>query len=133
MMVWQSAERNEWATAIPEALEAPEQTPFWETPFSLGDPRKVESILRDAGFSDVGFTAVHEPVYYGPDVDTACDIVRSFKNTKDVLARLDEGAATRALDQLRGMLAAHLTQDGVQFDSRAWIVTARTISRDGGD
>jgi len=132
MMVWQSSERNEWATAIPEALTVPDhavcatagQTPFWKTPFSLGDPTVVEAILHEAGFSAVGFTEVHEPVYYGPDVETAYDIVCSFKNTKDVLARLDADVARRALDQLRGMLADRLTRDGVLFDSRAWIVEA---------
>ncbi|HEV7607868.1 MAG TPA: class I SAM-dependent methyltransferase [Steroidobacteraceae bacterium] len=126
MMVWQSAARNEWATAIPEALAVPDQTPFWETPFSLGDASVVEAILRNGGFLDIGFIDVREPVYYGPDVDTAFDIVCSFKNTKDVLAKLDADAAKRALDQLRGMLAERLTQDGVLFDSRAWIVTAIT-------
>ena len=85
----------------------------------------VEAILHKAGYSDLGFTEVHEPVYYGPDVDTAYDIVCSFKNTQDVLARLDARAAERALEQLRGMLARHLTDDGVLFDSRAWIVGAR--------
>lgn len=134
MMVWQSAARNEWATAIPEALTAPNhaasttagQEPFWLSPFSLADESVVEALLHKAAFSDVGFTEVHEPVYYGPDVDTAYDIVCSFKNTQDVLARLDARAAERALDQLRGMLAGHLTDDGILFDSRAWIVSARS-------
>jgi ubiquinone/menaquinone biosynthesis C-methylase UbiE len=134
MMVWQSAERNEWATAIPQALTVPDhaasatagQESFWLSPFSLADESVVEAILHKAGFSDVGFIEVHEPVYYGPDVDTAYDIVFSFKNTQDVLARLDARAAERALDQLRGMLAGHLNDDGVLFDSRAWIVSARS-------
>ena len=80
---------------------------------------------KKSGFADVGFTEVHEPVYYGPDVDTAYHIIFSFRNTKDFLARLDAGDAERALDQLRRMLARHLTEGGVLFDSRAWIVTAR--------
>jgi SAM-dependent methyltransferase len=124
MMVWQGSARNEWATAIPEALRA--QQPFWGPGlFSLADAPVTEAILHKAGFSDVGFTEVHEPVYYGPDVDTAYDIVCSFKCTKDVLASLDAGAAERTSDQLRAMLAGHLTEGGVLFDSRAWIVTAR--------
>jgi ubiquinone/menaquinone biosynthesis C-methylase UbiE len=70
MMVWQSAERNEWATAIPEALTVSDlaasatarREPFWQAPFALADPSVVEAILLNAGFSDVGFTEVHEPV-----------------------------------------------------------------------
>jgi len=45
--------------------------------------------------------------------------------TSDALDRLAPDAARRALDRLREMLAAHLSGDGVWFDSRAWIVSAR--------
>jgi hypothetical protein len=43
--------------------------------------------------------------------------------------RLDPAAAARALGRLREMLAAHVSDSGVWFDSRAWIVTARTATR----
>jgi ubiquinone/menaquinone biosynthesis C-methylase UbiE len=127
MMVWQSCERNEWATAIPAALTVPgyaDSVTWGQELFSLAETTTVEAILAKAGFAEVGFTEVYEPVYYGADVDTAFQIVCSFKITKDVLARLDAGAAERALDQLRRMFAGHLTGNGVLFDSRAWIVTA---------
>ena len=128
MMVWQSCERNEWATAIPAALTVSGLTTTFnwgQGLFSLAEPFEVEAILQKAGFSDIGFAEVHEPVYYGPDVETAYQIVCSFKTTKDLLTRLDAGAAERALDQLRRMLGGRFTESGVLFDSRAWIVTAR--------
>jgi SAM-dependent methyltransferase len=126
MMVWQSGERNEWAIAIPLALDDHGVRPTWGPGlFSLAETDVVDAMLQEAGYAEVGFTDVHEPVYYGPDVDTAYQIICSFRNTKDFLARLDEGATVRALDQLRRMLAGHLTRDGVFFDSRAWIVSAR--------
>jgi SAM-dependent methyltransferase len=128
MMVWQSCERNEWAMAIPQALAVPEydgRATWGPGLFSLADAEIAAAMLRKCGFAEVGFTDVHEPVYYGPDVETACQIIGSFRNTKDFLARLDADAAQRALDQLRNMLASHLTEDGVLFDARAWIVTAR--------
>ena len=95
--------------------------------FSLAETDVVEAILQKSGFAEVAFSDVHEPVYYGPDVDTAYHIICSFRNTKDFLARLDAGAAERALDRLRRMLTDHLTGNGVLFDSRAWIVTARVV------
>ena len=55
----------------------------------------------------------------------ALDWVRGFRCTSDVLSRMDAAAAARALERLREMLAAHLSGNGVWFDSRAWIVTAR--------
>jgi hypothetical protein len=42
-----------------------------------------------------------------------------------VLKRLDPVAAERALERLRETLVAHASGDGIWFDSRAWIVTAR--------
>jgi SAM-dependent methyltransferase len=130
MMVWQAGERNEWDVAIRQSLEAAEgpvaavgasEVP---DPFSLADPPIVTEILQAAGFAGVAFTDVHEPVYYGPDVAVALDWVRGFTCTSEVLKRLDPVAATRADERLRQALAAHLSDGGVWFNSRAWIIAA---------
>ena len=129
MMVWQSHERNEWDVAIHESLGPAEGAAAIPSegpdPFSLADPPTVTEILQAAGFADVAFTDVREPVYYGPDVATALDWVRGFACTNRVLKALDPEAAARAIERLRKTLAAHTTDDGVWFNSRAWIVTAR--------
>ena len=129
MMVWQAPERNEWDVTIHQSLQgsgAPAAiAPPGLDPFSLADPPTVEGILQAAGFADVTFTDVQEPVYYGPDVAAALAWVRGFTCTNEVLKRLDPAAATHALDRLREALAAHLGDNGVWFTSRAWIVTAR--------
>jgi SAM-dependent methyltransferase len=130
MMVWQAHERNEWSVAIDRALEVPERSPgeASETPgdpFSLADPVIVEGILHAAGFADATFTDVHQPVYYGRDVATALGWVRGFTDTRDLLTRLDPTATGRALERLGETLHAHASTDGVWFDSRAWIVSAR--------
>jgi ubiquinone/menaquinone biosynthesis C-methylase UbiE len=128
MMVWQAHERNEWDVAIHQSLEAAEGPMAGASgrpdPFSLADPPTVKEILQAAGFAGVDFTDVHEPVYYGPDVAAALDWVRGFTCTSEVLKRLDPAAATRADERLRQALAAHLSDDGVWFNSRAWIITA---------
>lgn len=71
MMVWQKHELNEWSVAIEravgyEGLPVP-ASKAWD-PFSLPDRNTVEAILGAAGFGEVTFTDVHEPIYYGPDV-----------------------------------------------------------------
>jgi hypothetical protein len=58
-------------------------------------------------------------------VTAAVDWVCCFTCTNELLKRLDPAAAARALGRLREALAAHLSDDGVWFNSRAWIVTAR--------
>jgi SAM-dependent methyltransferase len=79
-------------------------------------------------FAGVAFTDVCEPVYYGPDVAAALDWVRGFRCTSEVLKMLDPAAATRAVERLREVLATHMSDGGVWFNSRAWIVTARCSS-----
>jgi SAM-dependent methyltransferase len=129
MMVWQAHERNEWDVVIHQSLAAAEGPMALPSrgpdPFSLADPLAVTEILEAARFADVAFTDVREPVYYGPDVAAAFDWVRSFMSTSEVLKRLDPAAAERAVGRLREALATHATGNGVWFNSRAWIVTAR--------
>jgi SAM-dependent methyltransferase len=128
MMVWQAHDRNEWDVAIRHALAGADGPTAvaggGPDPFSLADPTIVEGILRAAGYADVSFTDVAEPVYYGPDTAAALDWVRGFASTNEFLTRLDPAAAARALARLRDALAARRSEEGVWFDSRAWIVTA---------
>jgi hypothetical protein len=124
MMVWQAHDRNEWEVTIRHSLGAtvPSGLP---DPFSLADPSTVTEILEGAEFADVTFTDVSEPVCYGPDVDAAMAWVRGFACTGEVLKQLDPTAAERALGRLRAALVTHLSDGGVWFNSRAWVVTAR--------
>jgi len=50
--------------------------------------------------------------------------IRGFTCTSEALKRLDPAAAARAIQRLREALAAHASDGGVWFSSRAWIVTA---------
>ena len=125
LLVWQERDRNEWATALRQTLTAAPATPGGPDAFSLADPTVTEGILAAAGFTDVSFTDVHEPVYYGPDSATALDAVLRLLKFEALLADLDAAAAEQARTRLRTTLDAHTTDGGVYFDSRAWIVTAR--------
>jgi SAM-dependent methyltransferase len=125
LLVWQERGRNEWATTIRQTLTGASATPSGPNAFSLADPTVTENILAAAGFAEVSFTDVHEPVYYGPDSATALDAVLRLLKYEDLLADLDPAAAELARTRLRTSLDAHDTGGGVYFDSRAWIVTAR--------
>jgi SAM-dependent methyltransferase len=129
MMVWQDHDRNDWSVSIQRSLVgsevAPPLPPRDKNPFSLADATTVERILDAAGFGGATFADVHEPVYYGRDASAALDFVRGLWSTNDMLKRLDQASAERALERLRETLAAHEGARGVWFDSRAWIVTAR--------
>ncbi|RUM23255.1 class I SAM-dependent methyltransferase [Rhizobium vallis] len=124
-MVWQSRERNDWSGAIRQAL-AP-ATPVSAgapNPFSLGEPAIATDLLHAAGFTSVDFVDVREPVFYGSDVDAAFDALSSLYLVTDALAQTNE-PPDKPRQRLRDLLEEHMTAEGVFFDSRAWIITAR--------
>jgi SAM-dependent methyltransferase len=128
MLVWQDPERNEWFTAPREALRGPNPPAPAASdlePFSLADPATTEAIVTSAGFANIGFTGLYEPVYYGPTCDAAYDAVLRLRHARDLVANLDTSTADHARSRLRALLRDHDRGDGVLFESSAWIVTAR--------
>jgi SAM-dependent methyltransferase len=127
LLVWQRYERNEWARAIDSALGDAAQPPQpGDDPFSLGDAEAAVEILATAGFDEIRFEDVHEPVLYGHDLDAALAFVRGFQNISAGLATLSDREAARTVERLRDMLAAHYSDErGVVLDSRSWLITAR--------
>jgi SAM-dependent methyltransferase len=131
LMVWQGHDRNEWSVSLERALAAasgsPVQRPTGLDHFSLAEPATVHRVLGAAGFTDITTTEVHEPVFYGRDLDAALEWVRGFASTKQMLNRLDPPDHELALERLRTTLVEHARADGIWFDSRAWIVRARRL------
>lgn len=123
-LVWQSHDRNEWATVFSDVLAASIATPG-RGPFSLADPTMTESMLTTAGFTDIDFTELDEPVYYGPDSAAAYDNLLRLTGFTAFLTALEPTKADRARARLREILADHETETGVYFDSRSWLITAR--------
>jgi SAM-dependent methyltransferase len=126
-VVWQGAERNEWASVIRTSLaDGPGPAPpIDDSPFSLGEPVVAERLLTSAGFTDVSLTDVPDPVAYGPDVDTACGLVLGLRDARTLLALQGAEAAEHSRERLRRTLESYLTPDGVLVGARAWLITAR--------
>ena len=95
--------------------------------FSLGDPASGRRVLYEAGFADVTFAEVHEPVYYGADIDAALAFVLQFSTVQEMVGSLPDTARNHAIGRLRDLMVAHHCHDGVWLDARAWIVAARRI------
>jgi SAM-dependent methyltransferase len=126
LLVWQPAAQNEWAREIDAALGDAARPPApGSDPFSLGDTEATARLLGGAGFADLRFEDVREPIFYGDDVEAALAIVRDFDDTRAALASLSEDEAARAVERLRAMLAAHHSPErGVVLDARSWLITA---------
>jgi SAM-dependent methyltransferase len=128
MLVWQRRDDNEWAVAIGRAIDRPTQQGDGLDPFCLGAPRATEDILDRAGFADVRFDDVQEPMFFGNDVSEALAWVRGFHDVAETLDGLDPGARERAVERLTETLGDHWSAErGVIFESRAWLVRARSV------
>jgi ubiquinone/menaquinone biosynthesis C-methylase UbiE len=128
LLVWQSRESNEWANVVRDALRPTKETASATSPFLLAEPAEVERVLGAAGFENVRFTEVREPVYYGRDADAAYGFIRELRSTNEFLASVDPLTAEHALERLYNSVAAYETDNGVLFDSRSWIVEARSVT-----
>jgi len=126
-LVWQAYDRQEWSTAIRQAMTGNRMAPAGRGhgAFSLADPTVAAGVLTAAGFIAVEITEVREPIYYGPDAASARDALFDLRMIQDLVTDLDAAVTARALDRLQAMLDAHDTGEGVWFDSGAWLVTAR--------
>jgi SAM-dependent methyltransferase len=127
LLTWQPVTQNSWIREFTGALSAgrdlPPPPPDAPGPFSLSDPDRVHATLTAAGFADVELDAAREGMWFGTDADDACDFLIGFFAW--MLEGLDDAGRRRATEALRATATAHETDEGVVYDSAAWIVTAR--------
>jgi SAM-dependent methyltransferase len=127
LLIWQRYEQNEWVQAIDAALGHAAQPPQpGLDPFSLGEAEATAALLDRAGFANVRFEDVSEPVLYGHDLDAALSVIRGFQHVGAALESLSDDDAARTIERLRDTLAARYSVErGVALPSRSWLVTAR--------
>jgi ubiquinone/menaquinone biosynthesis C-methylase UbiE len=128
LLAWQELRRNEWLSAIRDALAVGRDLPAPRVgapgPFGLADADAVRLILAEAGFVDIELTDVAEQVQLGVDAADGFAFVRTLGITNGMLQGLEEETREGALDELRTTLAAHETDEGVLLGSRAWLIRA---------
>jgi SAM-dependent methyltransferase len=128
LLTWQGLADNEWLTEFRAALaigrELPTPPPDAPSPFALSDPDRVRAILGGAGFADIAFQALHEPMSFGSHRDDAFAFVRDL--TGWMREGLDDAGRDVALAALEQTIAEHTDDDdGVTYRSATWIITAR--------
>jgi SAM-dependent methyltransferase len=129
LLAWRELARNEWLMALREALAVGRQLPMpppdAPTPFSLADPDRVSRILDAAGFAEVAFEPIDEPIDFGSDADDAFAFMRTLGIVEGLTRDLDDAGRADALAALRATVDAHDEGDGVLFGTSAWLITAR--------
>lgn len=129
MLTWQGLLENEWLVALREALamgrDLPVPPPDAPTPFSFAEPDRARSILEAAGFEQVDLTPIDASMDFGSDADDAYAFAVTMGIVVGLTHELDEPTRQTALANLREMLAAHETPDGVLLGSASWLITAQ--------
>jgi len=126
LLTWQGLAGNEWLREFRSALavgrDLPSPPPDAPSPFALADPDRVRAILGAAGFADITFQSLHEPMSFGPDPDDAFDFVSEL--TSWMHNGLDETGRDAARAALRTTIAEHTSDRGVTYQSATWIIEA---------
>jgi SAM-dependent methyltransferase len=129
LLVWQVVANNEWLVELRRALAMGRDLPTPPVgvpgPFGLADPDHTRDLLSRTGYRDIGIEDVHPPMRLGEDVESAYGFVSRMGNTRGLLDDLGEDDRRAALGNLRAMLAAHETPQGVVLGTASWLVTAR--------
>ena len=86
LLAWRELARNEWLMALREALAVGRQLPMpppdAPTPFALADPERVRGILGAAGYEEIGFEPIDEPIEFGSDADDAFAFMRNARHRR---------------------------------------------------
>ena len=129
LLAWRELARNEWLLALREALavgrELPVPPPDAPTPFALADPDRVRGILGAAGYREIDFEPIDEPLEFGSDADDAYGFMRTLGIVEGLTHDLDDADRAHAMAELQGTITVHDGPDGVLFGASTWLITAR--------
>jgi SAM-dependent methyltransferase len=129
---WQAMKNNEW-TWIPiqtalQHLPPPEKpVPNAPGPFAFADPVRLESILADAGFSDIALQPFNTTLRIS-EAGTLPEAVRELTRIGPMGRLLqDQPQATlsKVFAALETVLLPYFKEGGLELDSAIWLVTAK--------
>jgi len=133
---WRGAGENDWVRLPMRAIApiiGPPAPPPPEAPgpFSFGDRARVERILTEAGFVDVGFIAIDHPITFGEGenrqaaIEDAVDLAFQVGPLTRALADQPEAVRQQAMPLVREAFAAKAVGEAVVIEGAGWVVTAR--------
>ena len=123
---------NGWVRELASALppgDGPKPDPHAPGPFAFGDRERVEGILSEAGWQEIGFESIDYSMVVGEGEDAVDEALSYFLRigpAARAIASLDGSQRGEALARLRGVLEAHHRGDAVSLPAACWIVTARS-------
>jgi SAM-dependent methyltransferase len=129
---WRALEENDWCTLALAAVrivvpDAPEPfQPDVPGPFAFADPRRIETVLRAAGFEQIA-TEPHDAavVLSTTGIEAAADILLRVGPASRLVVDRDAATIARARDAVLDALRPAHSGPHVAMSGRAWLVSAR--------
>ena len=133
---WQPLAENPWVTvplgAIAKVVPLPPPPPPGAPgPFAFADPERVRGILATAGFTELAFDELREPIALGGgSLDGAVEFALEIGPAASALRESGAGeeVRTQVAAAIREALAPHAAKGPLRMASAAWLVTARNAS-----
>jgi SAM-dependent methyltransferase len=130
---WRSLAENPWSLLaleavrpiLPDAWTPPQ--PDAPGPFAFADPKRVEGVLRGAGFERIVCESHEVPVVLSTTgLDAAADLLLRVGPASRLLADRDAATMARARDAVLEALRRTYSGPDVVMSGRGWLVSART-------
>ena len=127
---WRPAAENQWV-AIPAGAakdflpQQPAPDPHAPGPFAFADPKRVESILSQAGFRDVTIEKLDGVMDLGASVDHAAFQMTSLGPLSRALNDADDATRARVVAAVKAAFEKIATPAGVRPGIACWLVSAR--------
>jgi len=128
---WQAPQHNPWMAipgkAVAEFLPPmdPPPQPTDPGPFAFADPDYLQSILEQAGFTQIELESVEAGMYLGSSLDEVMEYQKFVGPVARVVGELAGEAQEQAIAAARAAFAEHLTDSGITLPGRVWLVSAR--------
>lgn len=126
---WAPAKQNPWATAfgpvlIERGLQEPPD-PNEPGQFALGDPGRIEELVRDAGFAESSVVEVPVAFRASSWQDYRRVVTSLGVSLRAVLAELDDGVREEVDEAARTRIEPYRTEDGYVLPGLALVTSAR--------
>jgi SAM-dependent methyltransferase len=128
---WRSMDDNPWMklplAAVAKHIELPRPEPFAPGPMAFADALRTRGILERAGFKEVAFETIDQPMNVGggfADLEETVAFMTRIGPTAGALRQADPEARAAAIVAIREAVAPYHGKAGVVMPASVWVVTA---------
>jgi SAM-dependent methyltransferase len=128
---WRTPPENPWASAPlmaakPFLPEQPPPDPLAPGPFAFADPKRLEGILLQSGFSDIRIERLDTVMDMGTDLGLAASQTLQIGPLSRAVGELDDATCAAIVGAVHGALARFATPDGqIAPPAACWLVAAK--------